>query len=87
MQNLRLRTGPGGAGRSKTLILAAPAHPPRGEKRTRAGSTSNPGLPRGEPGADKNVKRLGPKSEWAKEPGGGWEITEAGLPARVNGER
>ena len=36
--------------------------PAPGPKRTRPGSTLNPALPRGEPGADKNVKRPGPKT-------------------------
>ena len=44
------------------LSKKPPAPRPR---RTRPGSTSNPGLPRGQPGADKNVKRPGGPSRHA----------------------
>ena len=37
--------------------------PGAGPRRIRPGLPSNPGLPRGEPGADKNVKRPGSKTD------------------------
>ena len=64
MGGLEPRTGRGARGKLSTgavdkSVDKSPLGP--GSKRIRPGLTSNPGLPRGEPGADKNVKPPGPK--------------------------
>ena len=60
MGGLEPRTGRGARRKLSTgAVDKSPLGP--GSKRIRPGLTSNPGLPRGQPGADKNVKRSGSK--------------------------